>query len=432
MDIDLSRDPILALGREEGDFETFRQLIADAVARHPARSEALALEDEADALVDQAREARMPSLDATVTSYRVLSREFSNDPENIVERSRPEQRTDALVQLNQTIFDFGASASRVSAAGARLRAASADLEGTADRVALNAIAAWQDVFGYRALVLLTESFLASEMDLRASVEERIRQGVSAEGDLARADSYIAQTETRLARFRRLQANAEARFATLTGAPPPPGLSRAPAPGGALASEEGAIAASQTTPSVRSAEASAQAARQEASAARSDQLPQLSGGFDAGRYGVFENERDYDIRGRLTLRMRLFGARDPWPTQYAARARAAGARADRVREEAARDAEIAWADVQALQQQLAALESAYAASRRSRDVILQRFQAARGTLFDVVQAEEAYFESATSYVEALIELDTARYVLLSRTGQLLDRLEIDDYAREWQG
>ena len=67
---------------------------------------------------------------------------------------------------------------------------------------------------------------------------------------------------------------------------------------------------------------------------------------------------------------------------------------------------------------------HVASRRSRDVILERFRVARGTLFDVVAAEDAYFEAATSYIQALSELDAARYVLLSRTGRLLEVLRID--------
>ena len=79
--------------------------------------------------------------------------------------------------------------------------------------------------------------------------------------------------------------------------------------------------------------------------------------------------------------------------------------------------------QALEAQLAALEAAYSASRRSRDVLVARFQALRGSLIDVTQAENAFFESATSYIQALTELDAARYVLLSRTGRLLDTLGI---------
>jgi adhesin transport system outer membrane protein len=81
-------------------------------------------------------------------------------------------------------------------------------------------------------------------------------------------------------------------------------------------------------------------------------------------------------------------------------------------------------VGALEEQLKALEASYIASRRSRDVLLERFINSRGDLFDVVAAEDAYFETATAYIQALSELDAARYVLLSRTGGLLDALDID--------
>ena len=72
----------------------------------------------------------------------------------------------------------------------------------------------------------------------------------------------------------------------------------------------------------------------------------------------------------------------------------------------------------------ALEASYIASRRSRDATVERFRVARGNLFDVVSAEDSYFESATAYIQALAELDAARYVLLSRMGRLLDILEVD--------
>jgi adhesin transport system outer membrane protein len=176
--------------------------------------------------------------------------------------------------------------------------------------------------------------------------------------------------------------------------------------------------------VQSAERLAESARQEARAARADRLPQVSVGIDAGRYGVFETERDYDIRGRVAVRQRLFGGIDARANQLSARADATIARADRVREEAARDAAIAWSDVRALEEQLRALEASYIAARRSRDVIVERFRVARGSLFDVVAAEDTYFQAAAAYIEAIAELDAARYVLLSRTGRLLEALAID--------
>jgi outer membrane protein, adhesin transport system len=424
MDIDFDADPVLRLSRAQGGFEPFRAAIAHAVENHPGTLEAAAGEDEALGALEEARSAELPTVDLSVTSYRVLSRDFSNDESNIIESSRPRQRTDAILSVTQILFDFGATQRRILAAGARLRSAGADLEAQADRIALNAIGAWYDVFAYRAMVALTEAFAANQRDLRAAVQIRVREGVSAEGDVARVDSYIAQADTRLARFRRQLASAEARFTELTGSPVPSGLERAPAPGGIVSSRDQAVLAAVSTAAVRSAQANSDASAQEARAARADRLPTISAGVDAGRYGVIENDRDYDVRARVALRYRIFGSADARSEQYEARARGAEARSQRIREEAERDAAIAWSDVRALEEQLVALEASYIASRRSRDVIVERFRVARGTLFDVVAAEDAYFESATAYIQALAELDAARYVLLSRMGRLLDLLEVD--------
>lgn len=425
--IDPTKDPILQLARSQASEEGFRAVVGAAVKRHPATQEGRAAGAEARAVVAEARERRLPSIDLSVSSYHILDREFSNDPNNIVERSRPEQRTDALLNVTQTIFDFGASEARVASAGARLRAAAAETEATADRVALSAVGAWYDVFAARALVNVTQGFVANQEELRGAVAERIRQGVSAQGDTARVESYLASSQTRLARFRRVLADAEARYTELIGAPPPESLERAPAALLPAFSKDAAALAAMSVPAARSAQAIADSARQEAIAAKRDRYPQISAGVDAGRYGVFETDKDYDIRGRLTLRQRLFGGTEARVAQAEARVTQADARASRVREEAARDASIAWSDVQALQEQLKALEASYVASRRSRDVLLERFLNSRGDIFDVIQADASYFETATAFIQSLSELDAARYVLLSRTGGLLDALAIDPAA-----
>jgi adhesin transport system outer membrane protein len=427
MRIDPAADPILRLARSQASAEQFRAIVAAAVERHPGTREYQAMTREAREVVAEAHERQLPSVDLNLTSYRVIAREFSNDPNNIIERSRAPQRTDALLSVSETLFDWGAGGFRELAAGARLRAASADAESDADRIALGAVAAWYDVFAFRALVSLSETFIANQQDLRAAVEQRITQGVSAPGDAAQVETYIASAQRRLAGFRRQLANAEARFTELTGDPPPASLERAPPPGGPAMTRDRAALEAMSNAASRSAQAQADSARQEAKAVKADRLPQLSGGIDAGRYGVFETSNDYDVRARVGLRQRLFGGQNARAHQAEARFDAADARATRIREESARDAAIAWSDVRALEQQLEALEAAYIAGRRSRDVLVERFLASRGTLFDVVASEDAYFESAAAYIQALSELDAARYVLLSRTGGLLDAMGIDtDY------
>ena len=209
-----------------------------------------------------------------------------------------------------------------------------------------------------------------------------------------------------------------------GAPPPAQLERAPVATLPAMTKDAASLAAMSAPQPRAAQALADASRQEARALRADRMPQVGASLDANRYGVFENSTDYDIRGRFTLRQHLFGGTEGRLAQAQARSRSADAHATRIRDEAARDASIAWSDVQALEEQLRATEASYVASRRSRDVLVERFVNSRGNLFDVVAAEDSYFETATAYIRALSELDAARYVLLSRTGGLLPELGIE--------
>jgi len=421
---DLAADPVLRFGDRRTEPDRFGNLLAEAIRRHPGLAEIEASAAEARAARSAARAGRLPSLDATMSSYRIVAREFSNDPNNIVERSRANRRTDASVTLSQTLFDFGAGDARQDAAEARYRAAEAGVESTADDIALRSVAVWYDVFMYRALVDMGQDFATAQAQAIGSVRERVRQGVSAEADVVRAESYAASAEAELARFRRSLASAEARFVELMGVAPPPSLGRAPIADGPGVSREAAELASSKLPSVRAAESDAEAAREDARAARADTRFNVAANVNAGRYGVFETDKDYDVRGTVTVRQRLFGGVDSRADEAEARARSAEARAARVREEARRDAAVAWTDVDALVRQLEALRASYVASRITRDVTVERFRIARGTLFDLLSTESEYFSTASAYIQGLGELDVARYVLLSRTGRLLAGLPIE--------
>jgi outer membrane protein, adhesin transport system len=430
--IDPGADPILGLARSSTSPAEFVGLVQQAVDRNPGVDEAQAGIEEAQAARREARAGLFPSGEFGLNSTRSIARNFdADDNDNIVERSRGRARTDLTMTLNQMLFDWGATSSRIAAAGARLRAAASQAEVSADEVALRAIAAWYDVFAYRALATLGSAFTSGQQDLRAAIQTRISQGVSAPGDLPRVENYIATAEADLARYRRQLANAEARFQEIYGVPPPADLGRAPIlRGPSISSRDAAQALARSAPQVESAEALARAARQEARAEYRATLPNFSAGIDAGRYDLLDSE-DYDVRGRVTARYRFLGGVEARVEQFEARAEQAEARAARVRNEAEREASIAWSDVQALQQQLAALESSYVASRQSRDVLAERFRIARGTLFDLLESESGYFNVAALYVRAITELDAARYVLLSRTGQLLPTLSIEPPAVEGQ-
>jgi adhesin transport system outer membrane protein len=424
MALDPKADPILRLAIASADPAVFRGAIRSVVTRNPSAAEAEARGDEALAVRNEARASQYPIIDLSLSHFRVIDRAFSNDPQNVLERSRPSDRTDALVRAQQPIIDFGTSRNRINAGNRRVEASVAAIDDSASQIAMRGIATWYQLFGYRALVSLSEGFVASQTELRGAIDARVKQGYAAPGDVAQVESYIATASAQLANYRRQLASAEAQYAALTGAPAPAGFGRAPTADVPQVSKERAQLDAEATPVVRVAKLTAEASRYDVKVAKSNALPGVTAGLDAGRYGVFETDKDFDIRGSVTFSQRLGGGAVQRVSAAEARSRGAQAAYERIRQDAVRDAAIAWADVDALEQTEVAIRDNYLATRQSRDVLAERFRVARGTLFDLLGAEANYFNVAARYVETVTELDIARYSLLARRGKLLDAFDIE--------
>lgn len=422
--IDRSTDPVLALAEGTIDPQVFAAAVRMGVEQHPSLDEAFADRAEVKAQRNEARTAELPVIDFSMTYFRVIDRAFSNDPQNILERSRPRERTDAQLQLTQPVIDFGRTQARIASANQRLSAAEWNIDDYSTRLAQSAIAAWYQVFTYRALVRLGEAFVANQDELRAALEKRIQEGVSAPADLAQYDSYRASALAQLADFRRQLSTAEAQYEVFIGEPAPADMGRAPGARDVGLTHDAIMASVANLPTVRRAQNLALASRYDTKATRAMEKPSVSVGVNAGRYGVFENARDYDIRASVTLNQRFLGGAKQRTDQAEAREMRAQATYDRIRIEAERDAQIAYADVQALEQSTEALRDNYFASRQARDALFERFRFARGTLYDVLNAQTNYFNVAVRFVAGVSELDIARYNMLARTGQLLDTLDIE--------
>jgi outer membrane protein, adhesin transport system len=421
--IDRANDPVLTLANRAGDTGDFRAFVQDAIRLHPSLDEAEALAREAREMKDEARSALYPTVDLGVTSYRVIDQNFREELDNLLQRARPDSRTDFTGSVEQRLFDFGATADRIASAESRIQAALADVDNTVAQVALNTIGAWYELYTSRVLLDLTLVYRDNVVAAGEALQQRVDQGQSAPTDRSRIDSALAALDIRAARYVRDVTNAEARFFELTGRSAPASLDRVPLLGTLPVTAEGARLDAETMPVVRSARAQATAADKAAEAAREDTLPLLTGQIVAGRYGVFEVAQDYDVRVFVNARVQLFGPGDARADQARARSDAAFARSVRVREEAGRDAAIAFGDLAALDTQLAAFENAYLAARTTRDATLLRFRSSRGSIFDVLTTNDTYFATAATYIDGLAQRDIAHYLLLARTGRMLDAFEV---------
>ncbi len=398
-----------------------------AVREHPALLENEGYAEEARYALDQQRAALLPSAEVNVVGFQVIDRNFAGDSiDNIVERTRADRRFDALFAANQLVFDFGATANRIAAARERYRSAAVGVDNAAEQVALRTVSAWYEVLALRMVVDLTRAFQTDQARGRQAIALRIEGGASAESDAAILDNSLAQLDLRAARFDQALASAEARFLELTGMPAPQGMMRAPDFGVMPATIEEARAEAETTAASRAVQFQARAAERDAVAAKRDLLPSVGVALNAGRYGLYETTRDYDVVGRITLRQRFFGGLPERARASAAHADALDARATRIVQENVRDAAIAFSEYASQNDQVVALEAAYIATQKTRNATLTRFVASRGTLFDVINAGDAFFSIATAYVQALSQRDITRFELLARTGRLLDALNVASY------
>lgn len=424
--IDPATDPLLLFVKTNDSSPAFRESVGKAIEQHPSVQEAIAAQREARQVRAEVRGGLLPRVDVNLTGDRSLARDFGSDPDNIIERSRPRSRTDAQLVAEQLLFDFGATSNRVAAASARIKAAEAEVRSVATETTLRAITAYYDVLAYQTLVDLGQTFIARHKEILESTRFRFQQGYGPAGDVARVEAYVADAEGQVARFERQLASARARYLETFGVEAPQRLTKPVVPTSSARSYEEALALSRNTPAVAREQARVAGAEHDWRAARADRWPRVTAIVDATQYDLLQDARDYDVRGRIGLRHNLFagGSTQAKANQALQRYRQTEFAAERVVKEAGRDAGIAYRDVEVLERQARTLEAAYIANRRTRDLFVEQFKVARGSLLDILQAEQDYFEAAVTYLQGSMEYDVARYALLARTGELLDRFDIE--------
>ncbi len=417
--IDFGADPLLGLLSRDSGTGAFRAAVAEAVARHPALGEAEAATDEARAARREARSALFPALNASIIASRSLARDFEGN-NAVVEGLIPRGRTDAAIGADQVIYDFGATGGRIAGGSARVRAARAEAERAATATTLAAVEAWYQVLGFQTLVDLSEALTERHRRILADPRARGAAGLGTGGDVARAEAGLADAITAAARNARSLAAVRARYRELFGVEAPLRPLRPSRPVSAAVDAEAAMAMSHKAPPVVATLAIAEALQAEARAVRGDTLPRLSAGVVATRYGAFDSGSNYDVRGEVMLRQgfSMGGAEAARVAQAKARARAAGFAGDRVAAEAERDAGAAHADARILDATAAALADAYRANRIARDTMAEQFRLSRGSLIELLRAEEDYFAAARALLQGQVERDLAHYTLMARTGELL--------------
>jgi outer membrane protein, adhesin transport system len=409
-----------------GDPVAFQSKLAGAVQKHPAVLEAIAQQREAGSRTSEIKAGLLPTVNFNLATDNSLSRRFTDANGNRIESLRPKNRVDAVLSGQQLITDFGATRHRIKGSRLRERAAQTEVSVVAAEITLEAVSAHSRLVELQTLTKLGDVFLVRHRQILADTKLRFDQGYGPGGDVARVEAYLARAEGQIAGISRDLASARARYRSAFDADAEANLQRVQAPrSSAISKEEAEAIAEKMNLGVQRANAVSLGAGEDYAAAKSDRLPRLSLALDATKYNVFDGSSDYDVRTRVVGSYPLFngGLSSARSAQALQRAQAADQAEARARTEAARDVSIAFEDLKALEAQVATLKRAYDANIKARDFFVEQFKVARGSLLDLLQAEQDTFEATSQYIAGLTAQDVARYRLLQQTGELLPAIGV---------
>lgn len=337
-------------------------------------------------------------------------------------------RTDAVLNVSQRLWDFGAATSRVEVADRLVEAQQTAIGLTTEEWVQRGLEAWYDVVRYRSQRELTEEYLGKTEAILGLVRERTEGGLGSVADRLRAESRLLDAQSQRIALEGRERRAAAEFRQIFG----PDVSRAQLPEIRLflaaiepSVGEGAEDWLGLNLSLRRQQSEVQAALAEARAARSDRWPTLSLNLEARRFDITQSA-DLAGQGResATVLVRgdysLYsgGAGRAREAQARARARELALATASLRDDLERSVRMQEAEWMALRAELPARVRAVVADSMTVETYMEQFGIGRRSLSELLDAERDLFLNATALIDRRIDHDLSWFRLQGLTGQLL--------------
>lgn len=330
------------------------------------------------------------------------------------------------IVARQLLFDGFASVNEIWRDAARVDAAAYRVRERTELIALDAAEAYIDVVRYMRLIGLAQENLNRLRKIAGDVRQRFSGGRAGEGDQQLAVERVAAAEAVLAEFRRSLEDARARYRNVVGLEPynvrfPGRLARMPN------SKDDALAvALRHNPTIQAAQADATAAKYGFRATAGAFVPTVSLEGRASRGTDTENILGVqeDVSGKLVVSWDIFrGGQDAWKrSEMADRMIESNMRHARLQRDAFESLDKAWAARTITSDRIVSLARQVDAARKVVSAYRQEYELDKRTLFDLLNAENEFFNAAVSLVSARGVAVFADYQLLAAMGQLLDYLK----------
>ena len=310
---------------------------------------------------------------------------------------------------NQLLYDFGAVSAQVGAAEAGVKAAGAALDAKRSALAMRAMTAWHELYRARKQLELQRLNVSSRREIAEFIKERADLGGSSMSDVlrARARQMEAEASVALAEARVQSAEAAWREAFGQTAPAQVEIAAALSPG---KYRDRVSELARRFAAVDEKFLQAAGLRAEAQAANAAKLPRLS--LDVSTTREIDSRTPADQAALLVVKYNFYTGGAETARAAQAQAKAAQAEADAQNELRQTEKALlqAIAEVESAPLTLSARKQAVTVAGDSLEAVREQFAFRRGTLLDLLRAQEDVYYAGRDLIDALTDSALASYRL----------------------
>jgi outer membrane protein TolC len=422
------------------DSITVRRAVDQTLQTYPSIEAARRDVDAASVRVDQARSGYWPRVSALGTYRR-------QDPVSEVTipggaaapgggesiAIQPNNQYDGHLEVRQTLYDFGQTASRIDQAEAGRTAAQRRVAVERDELAFQAIQTFYATLLARARINVQRDQIEQLEEALAVVRRQKEAGTATEFEVLSTRTRLSAAQSQLTRFRNQRQREEAELRRLLGTTPDTRLSRRlsgtieptlnPADSARINADSLARRAVLQHPSVQVARAQVEASRRQVRVASRSDNPTLSldaqGGVRNGYPNDLNEPRVNESIG-ISLNVPLFQgfATRREVEESEVQVQAAEARLTDVQRQVSTRVKQTASDLRSLLDRLATTQLRVDQAKAAAQLARTRYQAGTITNLELLEAETALQQARLERTEVRYQVVLGRYALQRAAGILL--------------
>lgn len=397
--------------------QSLKEAVEHAVASSPYILETIQAKKQTEMDLERAKEGYYPTI---AVSGQLGSEKYSLEAWSNVGKVK--------LMGKQVLFDGFAKYNDMLEKMAKLKASNYNAKKEINAYCMQVVEAYLEVIKQRRINAIAKDTLEVHNKIFAQIEKRSDSGIAKVINLDHAKGRIASTRTILMAAQSQLANAQAKYNRLVGMAPAEMTMPLLDTGELPKTVEAAVAiAMEQHPEITSTNSSVTAAKAAYDESGSVYLPKVSlnGSAEVERDLASGLNKKEDYKISLEVSYDLFkGGRSGYKKKAAQGVVKAKEKRNSVLRSVEEAARIAWNSYTTTRAQLEYYEQHANSAERVRDAFIKQFNLGQRTLLDLLDTENEYYRSRTSFLSAQFEELSSRFRLLASMGVLAEKLDVN--------